>query len=272
MKASWLLVLLLALLFVGHLPAQQVTLSSQPIVFGDAFELTVTAASDFEPARLLPLQVELLDRSPVGTQQQWRFRARCYEVGRVTLSLDPPVQFTVATSLPEPRGELEWPGNGWLLKPPASSSWLVFVVVGVALLAGLLWWRFSRTPPVVEVVPEAAAAPDWDAMAALQELMLPSKDSSNGTCQPYYQQLKSIVRRHCQARFRVPADMRTSEELVLALPKAQPTLQPCLSTCDVVLFGGVFGADQDHQRAKDTAIAFVAATSTATRSQAEVTS
>ena len=104
-----------------------------------------------------------------------------------------------------------------------------------------------------------ATAPDWDAMVALQELLLPS----NGACESYYQQLKAIVRRHCHARFRVPADVRTSEELVLALPRAQRTLQPCLSTCDIVLFGGDLGVAQNHQGAKDAAIAFVAATNKA---------
>lgn len=251
MKGLWLLLLLAC-----YLPAQQVTLPREPIVFGNTFELTVTAPADFDPNRLLPLLVELLDRTPVGANEQWRFRARIYEVGEVTLSLDPPVKLTIVTSLSEPSGALEWPSEGWLVEPEQSSSWLSFGLLGVGAMVVL--WRFLRSASIA--VPEQAAAPEnapqWDALAALGDLLPPSSDSYES----YYQQLKAIVRRHCHVRFRVPADVRTSEELVLTLPTAQQTLQPCLSACDVALFGGAYGSNQDHQYAKDQAIAFVAAT------------
>ena len=248
--------LLCLLMLVGSLPAQEVVLPSEPIVFGQAFELTVTAGADFDAGRLLPLVVELLDRTPAGDVEQWRFRARCYEVGAVTLSLEPPVELAVATSLPDPVGELEWPSEGWLIEPETSSAWLAFALCALLAVAGLWWWRTSR----VEEVPETVAAPqphsEWDAMLALRELAMPGGDAY----EPFYEQLKAIVRRHCHARFRVPADVRTSEELIHALPNTQSTLQPCLSTCDVALFGGAYGTGQNHQHAKDHAIAFVEAT------------
>lgn len=251
--------LLLLLLLACHLPAQQVTLPSEPIVFGEAFELTVTAAADFDAGRLLPLVVELLDRTPTGVSERWRFQARCYQVGEVTLSLDPVYKLTVVTSLPEPAGELEWPSEGWLIEPEQDSSWLLFGLLGVGAMGVFCWSRFLRMAPATVPAVVTENAPPWDALAALRDLLPP--DSAG--YQSYYQQLKAIVRRHCHARFRVPAEMRTSEELVLALTNAQPTLQRCLATCDVALFGGFYGSDQNHQHAKDHAIAFVAATGAA---------
>jgi hypothetical protein len=246
----------LLLLLACYLPAQQVTLPRDPIVFGDAFELTVTARAEFDPGRLSPLVVELLDRTPAGTSQQWRFRARSYQVGEITLSLDPPVKLTIATSLPDPAGELEWPSEGWLIEPKQSFLWLGIGLLGV-VATFLLWLRFLRVAPVAPVKTAAVEnRPQWDALTALRELLPPN----SGSYESYYQQLKAIVRRHCHVRFRVPADVRTSEELVLTLPNVQPTLQPCLSACDVALFGGEYGSGQNHQDAKDQAIAFVAAT------------
>ncbi|MGK0205700.1 MAG: hypothetical protein ACI9S9_004791, partial [Planctomycetota bacterium] len=184
---------------------------------------------------------------------------RSYQVGEVMLALDPPVNLTIASSLAEPAGNLEWPSEGWLIEPEQSSWWLLFGLLGAGVIAVLLWWRSSRPEPVPEQLAVAVKAPQWDALAALRDLLPPNRDSYEA----YYQQLKAIVRRHCHSRFRVPAEMRTSEELVLALPNAQPTLAPCLATCDVVLFGGAGGSDQNPQHAKDHAIAFVEATRTA---------
>lgn len=256
--------LLLLLLWICHLPAQQVTLPREPIIFGDAFELTVTAAADFDAGRLLPLLVELLDRTPAGANERWRFRARCYEVGEVTLSLDPAFTLTVVTSLPEPVGDLEWPSEGWLIEPEQDSSWLLLGLLGCGAIGALYWSRFLRSAQTSKQVVVAETTLQWDALNALRQLLPPNGDSY----QPYYHQLKAIVRRHCQARFRVPADMRTSEELVLGIPSVQRTnvqrmLQPCLATCDVALFGGAYGGDQNHQDAKDHAIAFIEATGAA---------
>ncbi|MFT7537230.1 MAG: hypothetical protein ACI85K_003187 [Hyphomicrobiaceae bacterium] len=259
--------LLLLLVLACHLPAQQVALRSEPIVFGEAFELTVTAAADFDAGRLLPLVVELLDRTPTAAGERWRFKARCYQVGEVTLSLDPAHKLTVVTSLPEPAGELEWPSEGWLIQPEQDSSWLLFGLLGVGVIGVFCWSRFLRSAPAPAPSVVTEKAPPWDALAALRDLLPP--DSAG--YQSYYQQLKAIVRRHCHARFRVPAEMRTSEELVLALTNAQPTLRLCLATCDIALFGGLYGSDQNHQHAKDHAVAFVAATGAAVTPAAVVT-
>ena len=91
------------------------------------------------------------------------------------------------------------------------------------------------------------------------------KDGIEIQADAFYARLKAILRKHCAARFHLPAEVRTSEELLRALPKALPTLQPCLMTCDVVLFGGA-AADDSRQDpatrdgARDHAIQFVEST------------
>lgn len=262
-----------ALLLAVAIPAQGVQLPDEPIVFGQPFELVVTAAPGFDAARLTPLVVELLDRSEAGAGSavRYRYEARCYEVGDVTLAIEPPVSFAVATSLPDPAGELEWPGDGWLVEPEKQSAWWP-LWLGAALVAGSGAW-FLRRRWNEDAAPEAvpASVPTWDAAAALRELAMPTGDGYEA----FYRELKAIVRRHCVARFEVPAEVRTSEELLSVLPDAGDRLQPCLSTCDLALFGGsLFGRQpfvgglaggsdsggQPHRHARDHAIAFVEAT------------
>jgi hypothetical protein len=250
MTKLWLLLLACAL------PAQQVTLPTEAVIFGDEFEITVTASDAFDPGQLSPLVVELLDRTAIGARQTWRFRARCYQVGEVTLALNPPAKLMVATSLPEPAGGLEWPSDGWLMTPGSSGLWPWMSLLGAGVI--LAWWlrsyRAAKAEPAMPAV--ADRGQEWDAMAALKELLPPG----SGSYQPYYQQLKAIVRRHCHVRFLVAADVRTSEELLQTLPDLEPPLKVCLNACDVALFGGDLGHRQDHQDAKTQAIAFVSAT------------
>lgn len=250
MTKLWLLLLACAL------PAQQVTLPKEPVIFGDEFEITVTASGAFDPGQLSPLVVELLDRTAIGAKQKWRFRARCYQVGEVALALNPPAKLMVASSLPEPAGGLEWPSDGWLMTPDSSGIWAWMSLLGVGVL--LAWWlRSSRAGKPEPAMPAVADdGQQWDAIAALRSLSPPE----SGSYQPYYQQLKAIVRRHCHVRFLLPADVRTSEELLQTLPDHEPPLKGCLHACDVALFGGDIGRGQDHQDAKTQAIAFVNAT------------
>lgn len=261
MKVAWLI----AAIFVAGLPAQKVTLPSEPIVFGEAFELTITTAQPFDQARLLPLTVELLSRESQGNTEQLRFRARCYELGEVTLPLEPPQTLQVASCLPDPAGVLEWPGDGWWIEPSEGSHWVLFTSFALLAVAVCIWWRVRRKP-IEESEGLQPVAPTWDALAALRELA-----GEGAAGEAFYLQLKAIVRKHCAVRFHLPADVRTSEELLQALPKARATLQPCLMTCDVVLFGGAAAAGihddvANRDGARNHAIQFVKATQVAARS------
>jgi len=226
--------------------AQQVTLPDEPIVFGQPFELTVVCEPSFDDAQLLPLQVELLARTAKGASEERRYRARCYELGDVTLALEPPQPLLVASCLPEPAGELELPGDGWELPTESATSWWPFVALAgflVGALVGLL-----RRKPVATTETVTPATDSWDALQALTDLQ-----ASQLAAAAFYLELKAIVRKHCAQRFHLPATVRTSEELLSALPNAKPALQPCLLTCDMVLFGGEVTAPLRNDAAKRTA-------------------
>lgn len=250
---------LAVLWLVGSLPAQQWTLPSAPVVFGQAFEFTIVVASGFDDAQLLPLQVELLSRTARGGQEERRYRARCYEVGEVILAVDPPQKLTVATSLPDPPGALEWPSDGWEPQAEASSRWWLYALAALVGVSAVVLLR-RRTQPADVPVVATSAAETWDALAALEEL-----NQSQIVPAAYYLQLKAIVRKHCATRFHLPAEVRTSEELMSALPAAKQALQPCLQTCDMVLFGGAAAEpmmldDSRRVGAHDHALQFVKAT------------
>lgn len=237
------------------LPAQQVTAPGEPIVFGEPFELVVACEPAFDDAHLLPLQVELLSRVADGAREERRYRARCYELGEVTLALDPPVRLVVASCLPDPPGELEWPGEGWDLPTQATMSLWPYVALA-GFLVGALVGFLRRKPAAIGEAP-VVASDTWDALQALQDL-----HASQLAAAAFYLELKAIVRKHCAQRFHLPAAVRTSEELMSALPNAKQALQPCLATCDMVLFGGAVAEpvrQDESQRgaAQDHAIRFV---------------
>ncbi len=216
--------------------SQDIQLANQNVVFGEAFELSVIADEDFDQDCLSPLVVKLLGQAPAGDLVHWSFRARCYEIGVVTLTTDPPLQLTVKSSLPnatDAQGELEWPSQGWLIEESTSSRWLILGLSLFLVGVGFAWWRSSRTEPLDQAVQSNRPSAHWDAAAALRELSELHNDDA-----AFYQTLKAIVRRHCAVQFQLPAEVRTSEELIAALPSAIATLGPCLNSCDVAMFGG----------------------------------
>jgi hypothetical protein len=222
------------------------------IVFGQPFELTVTGATaGFDEQHLLPLVVERLG-SPGGPAAPRRFRARCYVPGEVTLALDPTLRLVVATSLPEPPGELEWPGDGWPLPERRWPAALWLALVALAALAAIVWARLLRRTAPTSATPKPDAS--WSALAALAAL------PATGDPERFHAQLKSILRRHCRERYAVRAFVRTSEELVASVPRGAGELQHCLGACDLVLFGGARPAAAAADAVHATARAFVAAT------------
>ena len=146
---------------------------------------------------------------------------------------------------------LEWPGD---VREPPSPAWWPLALGALALAVAIAWWRRRRAPAAPGIV---AASTGPTALQQLQALALPAA----GHTLAFYVQLKALLRLHCRERFALRAEQATSEELVAALPRAA-ALQQCLSSCDRVLFAAgepdVGGPAHD----RDTAIAFVRATST----------
>lgn len=222
----------------GALSAQSIVVQMPDEVgFGAAFELVVTAPQQVDVAALAPLQIEVVRTEPAGEQVRTFCRARCYEVGEVALAgVDRTLQ--VRSSLADPDSELEWPNDGYELQGPGGASALWLGLLAVAALSLVTWWRWLRARRRVPLESAATAAPSWSALAALDALALPADHAGHAR---YFRELKQIVRRQFRDRMAVPAEFRTSEELLRAAPlpaAARDAVRPCLDACDAELFGG----------------------------------
>ena len=123
------------------------------------------------------------------------------------------------------------------------------LLAGVIIGAYLGWRRLTR--PSVSAASEPP--PSWDAAAALRALEVAGADAEQALLQ-----VKAILRRFCAERFGVPAEVRTSEELLIALPGGHETLRPCLQDIDLALFGELPAADDGPALSRDRALVFVA--------------
>ncbi|MCK5942559.1 MAG: hypothetical protein KAI24_11350, partial [Planctomycetes bacterium] len=170
-----------ALLITAAAVAQRVELPAQ-VVFGQAFEVVVESERPFDAATLLPLVVEPVATSSEDGVERTRFRARCYQLGAVELPLEPPVTLQVATCLPDPPGELEWPSDGYMLRAAPTSRWLVAGLTALVLVFAFGWWSWLRRRSAVVPVDAAATTPMWDAAAALAALACSSDDEVEAFC------------------------------------------------------------------------------------------
>lgn len=231
--------------------AQDVSLPEE-VAFGAAFEVVVTAAAPFDVGALAPLEVEVVERSSVPSGERLRLRARCYELGALTLPLSPPKTLRVVSSLPAPPGDLEWPSPGYDVVVTAGARWWIAGLTAASIIGAYLAWRWAagRT----QVAPGGAAAA-WDAAAAIGGLPQCGPDDA-----AWFGQLKSILRRHCRERFGVPAEARTSEELLATAPRAAREFAACLERIDAALFSPLPATDDAASSSRSLALAFVRAT------------
>lgn len=254
----WSLLLLLSASALAQVevPRLRAVLPSAGLRFGSAFELEVertpaaVAAGAFDERLLQPLVVELLASEARGDGgERRRYRARCFRTGAVAvfdLALD------VASSLPEPAGELEWPGP---LRPlPTPSRGALWAVVGGALaLGGLWWWRRQAAGPSRGDA-SLPSAPVADLAAELAALPLPGGADPTA----FHARLKALLRDHCAQCSGRPTAAATSEQL-RAERGDPPSLRQALQIADGVLFAAQRPADAVHEAARAAAIAFVQA-------------
>ena len=263
----WQRSLLLVWLCAAALPAQtprlRAELPAAGLTFGEAFALElelpppVVGAQPFDERQLLPLQVELLaqEATAAGGERR-RYRARCLRSGEVAVF---DLRLQVSSSLPEPAGELEWPGPVRALPVAASRWWLV--AGGCLLLVTVaLRWRRPRSAPAVPPAPVPVA----DHAALLAALPLPG----DGDPVPFHQQLKQHLRDHCEAQLGVRAAAATSEELGRALQQP-PVLLQALAVADGVLFAAQRPAAAVHAAARAAAVQFVQQTTTTAAARQE---
>jgi len=178
---------------------------------------------------------------------QGREQARTFEV--------PPL--TVASTLPDPPGAIEWPGD----VRDRRRAWPWRVVLGclaALLVLGFAGARAGRRRAVATSTDSGAKVPSPAAIARgeLAALVAPPADAAAQLA--FYVALAAIVRRYSSARYAVQAEVRTTEELVDAVASGQAALRDCLSACDLVKFAAARPGAPDHERARRAALQFVA--------------
>lgn len=240
---------------------------------GEPFELEVLARwsageapVELDGKQLAPLYVETIAREAVHGAITWRASVRSYVAGELVLApvvlqfpragaaksvASAPLVLAIASSLPQPAGELEWPGDV-RERPRGFGPW-PWLGVAVVALGTMAWWRRRSTAPQAAVVATPATRPD-DLAARLRELPLPT---DRAALVPFCQQVKALLRQHVHVQHRVAADVATSEELC-RLPHVGTALQPCLQVVDRVLFAAAEPAPVVLRELRDAAVRCVA--------------
>lgn len=218
------------------------------------------APLELDGKQLAPLHVEAIVREAVTGGITWRATVRSYVAGDVVVApvvlqfehaggaksvASASLTLAISSSLPQPAGELEWPGDV-RERPRGFGPW-PWLGLAVVVLGTMAWWRRrGALPPAVVVAP---ATPE-DLAARLGELPLPADRAG---IVPFCQRVKALLRQHVQAQHRVAADVATSEELV-RLPRVGEALQPCLQVVDRVLFAAAEPASAVMQELRDAAV------------------
>ncbi len=250
--------------------------------FGAPFALEVHRAAPagarftaFEDRLLQPLVVErtgataaagrLADGRP-GTVEVLRYRAQAtaagelrlpefvcelvHDGGRVDAVRAAVPALTVASVLPEPPGTWEWPAD--VRDLPRAARWPWWLGGALLALGAYGFVRRRRLRPVV-APPGGPAAPSCD-RAALQALDALDDDGA------FHAELAAILRDYVGRRYRVRAEVRTTEELARLVPSGGETLRLALGACDLVKFACVRRSPAERGAARDAALQFVRAT------------
>ncbi|MBL8737185.1 MAG: hypothetical protein JNL12_12205 [Planctomycetes bacterium] len=242
--------------------------ASSALVVGEPFVVVVEvrgAAPRFEPvpAQWRPLVVEGVQVEPAAAgHTRFLVTVRGYRAGESDIgpvqvgfadgrtASSGPLRLDLRSALPEPPGELEWPGDVREL-PGARWPWWCTALAVVAL--GFALQKLRRQQPVPVVVVPEPIPPALGISARLAALALPQQQED---WEPFCMAVKALLRTHLAAAHALRAEVATSEELLRALGAPRP-LARCLATCDLVLFGALRPALASSSAVRDAALEFV---------------
>lgn len=261
-------------------PAVAVALPDGGVTFGAPFELWIErswprdhAPQPFDALSLLPLEADELGAELVEDGgrlvETRRFLASCWRVGEVELgpfvlrtrdgagrehvARQETARLTVRSSLPEPPGPVEWPGDVRELRGDA--PWLLTLLLAGVVTAALGGLAFRRRR-----LPAAAAPPPGPTAADLARAEIEALAAPDGRVEEierFYVALAGIVRRYAEREFGIRALVRTSEELVAGVPRGGDPLRDCLQRCDLVKFAADAPGARQNAEARDRALRFV---------------
>jgi hypothetical protein len=263
--------------------------AGQELAFGEPFALEVRisglihhvgeAIQGFDVQCLAPAQLQLRERTiepGAGTftlpvTETLRYTARLFQSGEVTLPppkvrmrgsdgkprefTGEPVKLTLRSILPDPPGDIEWPGDVRDLPTASRWPWLLAALALVGLgVAGLLR---RRALPVAVPVPAAAEPPLHEPVLAAIAALRIADGADAAAITAFYTAIAELVRGYAGRRFRVVAFVRTSPELLRSVTVGNAPLASCLQACDLVKFAAVRPAAPAHEAARAAATQFV---------------
>lgn len=145
------------------------------------------------------------------------------------------------------------------LPRPSEMPWLLLATaLPLGLGAAAFWWHRRR---VVAVQPAPAATPDAEALTALAALDPVRAAGDIEAAEGFCDGLVDVLRRYLGRRFDLPAEARTTPEILAALTDREVgstgDLAGVLSLCDLVRFGRYLPQPETLAGAVDEAGAFV---------------
>lgn len=171
----------------------------------------------------------------------------------------------VLSGLPEPAGPVEW---AVLPRVPVVRLWPWLVGLVLLCSVGIAWRRQRRRAPATAGLPMAAPAAAESAAAQalrrLRALVLPGPVPAAGQ-QEFAAACSGVLREYLAAQYRLPAAVRTSQELVAACPAATDrpaaieALRQSLLPCDLVKFAARALPPVEQAAVVAAAVAFVQA-------------
>jgi hypothetical protein len=266
--------------------AVRVELGAAAVRFGDPVPLTVVRTwrrglvpQEWSEQAFAPLRLRLVaaSRRSSGTHVEDRRRYDAFAFGAGTLHLalppfvardadgsdrtvpGPEVRLEVRSVLPSPESPLEMPSGPLLPPRPAGAAWWAAAAAGAAAAAAL-WWRRSR--PVPARTPARALDAPAVALARLR-LLRAQVPADEPAVQDHFTALAAVLRDYVAARFGVPGNERTTQEILAADGVARlggevaAQAAQALGTCDLVKFARMRPAAAQREGALDAAEAFV---------------
>jgi hypothetical protein len=207
---------LLLLLLTGV----EIRVESDEVEFGVAFMIFVEADEEaWSEAMLAPLVVRLVESD--GKTRRYQ----CYAFTLDDITLPGGLTLRVRPALdPQEPGPPELPGPPMEV-PTSSFPWWLG---GLALLFALAW--FLRRPR------PAPPPPPVDPLKRALERLETLRAQGPGIEEEHIE-TAALIREYLEARFAVPAETMTTEQILDAL-HASGTLEELLNACDVVKFSG----------------------------------
>lgn len=153
---------------------------------------------------------------------------------------------------------LDWLKDNWY--------WIVFPLLGIALLIGLIWYlrKKPKVEPVVQVS-KPTIPPDVTALKQLKELK-DKKLWQQEEVKQYHIELSDIVREYLEKRYAIKTHEKTTDEIFAGLKRIAITdenkskLKHILVLADLVKFAKEKPLPAENEESLEIAIDFVVAT------------